>query len=36
MTHLGYRAHFEHDSVVLNIYVLPDGRFEQFLVEEQP
>jgi CubicO group peptidase (beta-lactamase class C family) len=35
MTHLTYRAHFEHDSVALNIYLLPDGRIEQFLVEEQ-
>lgn len=34
MTHLSYRAHFEKESVVLNIYVLPDGKFEQFLVEE--
>ena len=36
MTHLSYRAHFEKDSVVLNIYVLPEGKFEQFLVEEAP
>lgn len=35
MTHLSYRAHFEHDTVALNIYVMPDGKFEQFLVEEQ-
>ena len=35
MTHLSYRAHFEKNSVTLNIYVLPDGKFEQFLVEEQ-
>lgn len=35
MTHLSYRAHFEKNTVVLNIYVLPDGKFEQFLVEEQ-
>jgi len=35
MTHLSYRAHFEHDSVALNIYLLPDGKIEQFLVEEQ-
>src|SRR5581483_2732743 len=34
MTHLSYRAHFENDSVVLNIYILPNGKFEQFLVEE--
>jgi CubicO group peptidase (beta-lactamase class C family) len=34
MAHLGYRARFEHDTVRLNIYVTPDGKFEQFLVEE--
>jgi CubicO group peptidase (beta-lactamase class C family) len=34
MTHLSYRAHFERNSVVLNIYIMPDGKFEQFLVEE--
>ncbi|MBV9499843.1 MAG: beta-lactamase family protein [Acidobacteriaceae bacterium] len=34
MTHLSYRAHFERDTVGLNIYVLPDGKFEQFIVEE--
>lgn len=35
MTHLSYRAHFAKDTVALNIYVMPDGKFEQFLVEEQ-
>jgi hypothetical protein len=35
MTHLTYRAHFAKNTVVLNIYLIPDGRFEQFLVEEQ-
>lgn len=35
MTHLSYRAHFEKNSVLLNIYLTPDGKFEQFLVEEQ-
>jgi hypothetical protein len=35
MTHLSYRVHFERNTVLLNIYVLPDGKFEQFLVEEQ-
>jgi hypothetical protein len=34
MTHLSYRARFDHDTVRLNIYVTPDGKFEQFLVEE--
>ena len=35
MTHLAYRAHFQKNTVALNIYVMPDGKFEQFLVEEQ-
>lgn len=35
MTHLSYRAHFEKNSIALNIYILPDGKFEQFLVLEQ-
>jgi D-alanyl-D-alanine carboxypeptidase len=35
MTHLGYRAQFEKKSVILNVYRTPDGKFEQFLVEEQ-
>jgi D-alanyl-D-alanine carboxypeptidase len=35
MTHLSYRAQFEKKTVVLNIYRTPDGKFEQFLVEEQ-
>ena len=35
MTHLSYKAHFERDSVALNIYLMPDGKIEQFLVEEQ-
>jgi hypothetical protein len=35
MTHLSYRAHFERQSVSLNIYLLPNGKIEQFLVEEQ-
>lgn len=34
MTHLSYRAHFQNDSVVMNIYILPNGKFEQFLLEE--
>ena len=34
MTHLTYRARFEHDTLALNIYVMPDGKFEQFMVEE--
>lgn len=35
MTHLSYRAHFEHNSVILSVYAMPNGKFEQFLVEEQ-
>ncbi len=35
MTHLSYRAHFQKNTVLLNIYVMPDGKFEQFMVEEQ-
>ncbi|MFL6353295.1 MAG: serine hydrolase domain-containing protein [Bryobacteraceae bacterium] len=35
MTHLSYRAQFEKKAVLLNIYRTPDGKFEQFLVEEQ-
>jgi CubicO group peptidase (beta-lactamase class C family) len=34
MTHLSYRARFEHDTVALNIYLMPDGKFEQFMIEE--
>ena len=34
MTHYGYRATFEKKTVALNIYVTPDEKFEQFLVEE--
>jgi D-alanyl-D-alanine carboxypeptidase len=34
MTHLTYRAHFEKNTVALNIYMTTAGKFEQFLVEE--
>ncbi|MBV8070868.1 MAG: beta-lactamase family protein [Acidobacteriaceae bacterium] len=34
MTQLSYRARFAKDTVRLNIYLMPDGKFEQFLVEE--
>jgi len=34
MTHRSYRAQYEKKTVLLNIYVMPDGRYEQFLVEE--
>ena len=32
MTHRSYRAAFEKKTVLLNIYVMPDGKYEQFLV----
>ena len=35
MTFLFYRAHFEKNSVAISIYMTADGKFEQFLVEEQ-
>ncbi len=34
MTQLIYRAQFEKKAVMLNIYRTPEGKFEQFLVEE--
>ena len=34
MTHRNYRAKYEKKTVLLNVYVMPDGRYEQFLVEE--
>jgi D-alanyl-D-alanine carboxypeptidase len=34
MTHRNYRAAFEKKTVTLNIYVMPDGKYEQFMVEE--
>ncbi len=34
MTHRSYRAQFEKKTVLLNIYRMPDGKYEQFLVEE--
>ncbi|HUB34768.1 MAG TPA: serine hydrolase domain-containing protein [Bryobacteraceae bacterium] len=35
MIHRSYRAEFAKKTVGLNVYLLPDGRFEQFMVEEQ-
>jgi CubicO group peptidase (beta-lactamase class C family) len=35
MTHRSYRAQFAKKTVLLNIYVTADGKFEQFMVEEQ-
>jgi D-alanyl-D-alanine carboxypeptidase len=34
MTHRTYRAQYEKKTLTLNIYVMPDGKYEQFLVEE--
>jgi D-alanyl-D-alanine carboxypeptidase len=34
MTHRSYRAQFDKKTVLLNIYLMPDGKYEQFLVEE--
>ncbi|MGA7415031.1 MAG: serine hydrolase domain-containing protein [Bryobacteraceae bacterium] len=35
MIYRSYRAEFAKKTVVLSTYVLPDGKFEQYLVEEQ-
>ena len=35
MIHRSYTAEFEKKKLLLNIYLLPDGKFEQFLVEDQ-
>ena len=34
MTHRGYRAVYAKKSMLLNVYVMPDGKYEQFMVEE--
>ncbi len=34
MTHRAYRAVYEKKTFTLNIYVMPDGKYEQFMVEE--
>ena len=34
MTHRTYDAQFEKKSLILNIYVTPQGKFEQFLAED--
>jgi len=34
MTHRSYNAAFQKKTVSLNIYVMPDGKYEQFLVVE--
>ena len=35
MTHQSFRAAFAKKTVLLNIYLTPDGKYEQFLVEGQ-
>ena len=35
MTHRTYRAQFENKTLLLNIYLTADGKYEQFLVEDQ-
>lgn len=34
MTHRAYRAVYAKKSMSLNIYVMPDGKYEQFMIEE--
>jgi len=34
MTHRAYRAQFAQKTLSLNIYLLPDGKYEQFLIED--
>ncbi len=34
MTHRGYRATYAKKSMSLNIYAMPDGKYEQFMIEE--
>ena len=35
MTYRSYRAEFAKKTVILSTYVMPDGKIEQYLVEEQ-
>ena len=35
MIHRSYTAEFAKKKLLLNIYLLPDGKYEQFLVEDQ-
>ena len=35
MTHRAYRAQFARKALTLNLYLLADGRYEQFLIEDQ-
>jgi hypothetical protein len=34
MTHRNYRAEYAKKTLSLNIYVMPDGKYKQFMVEE--
>ncbi len=34
MIHRAYRATYANKAVSLNIYVMPDGKYEQFMIEE--
>jgi CubicO group peptidase (beta-lactamase class C family) len=34
MTHRNYRVVFQRKTVTLNIYVVPDGKYEQFMIVE--
>jgi hypothetical protein len=36
MTHRSYRAQFARKALNLNLYLLADGKYEQFLIEDQP
>jgi len=35
MTHRSYRAEFEKKTLLLNIYLMPNGKYEQFMIEDQ-
>jgi len=35
MTHRGYRAVYEKKTMLLNIYLTPDGKYEQFMMVEE-
>src|SRR5581483_8594013 len=34
MTHRSYRATYQKKTMSLNIYVMPDGKYEQYMIEE--
>jgi len=36
MTHRSYRTQFARKALNLNLYLLADGKYEQFLIEDQP